>query len=59
MLTDSRSFTSFTRHEYYRRILCDKIGAIVERGEYPCDMEMLGEMVENICWKNAMNYFGF
>ena len=59
MLTDSRSFTSFTRHEYYRRILCDKIGAIVERGEYPCDMEMLGEMVENICWKNAVNYFGF
>lgn len=59
MLTDSRSFTSFTRHEYFRRILCDKIGAVVERGEYPCDMDTLGEMVENICWKNAVNYFGF
>lgn len=59
MLTDSRSFTSFTRHEYFRRILCDKLGAIVEQGEYPFDMDTLGEMVENICWKNAVNYFGF
>ena len=59
MLTDSRSFTSFTRHEYFRRILCDKLGTLVEQGEYPCDMEMLGEMVENICWRNAVNYFGF
>lgn len=59
MLTDSRSFTSFTRHEYFRRILCNKLGKLVENGEYPCDMEALGEMVENICWKNAVNYFGF
>ena len=59
MLTDSRSFTSFTRHEYYRRILCDKLGALVERGEYPCDMEFLGSMVKDICWRNAENWFGF
>ena len=59
MLTDSRAFTSFTRHEYFRRILCDKLGALVERGEYPCDLETLGEMVEDICHRNAANYFGF
>ena len=59
MLTDSRSFTSFSRHEYYRRILCNKIGALVESGQYPCDMDTLGNMVENICWKNAVDYFGF
>lgn len=59
MLTDSRSFTSFARHEYFRRILCDKLGALVERGEYPADLEFLGEMVEDICWRNAVEYFGF
>jgi glucuronate isomerase len=59
MLTDSRSFTSFVRHEYYRRILCDKLGAVVERGEYPADMEFLGQMVQDICWKNAVEYFNF
>lgn len=59
MLTDSRSFTSFVRHEYYRRILCDKLGAIVERGEYPDDVAFLGELVKDICWKNAVRYFGF
>lgn len=59
MLTDSRSFTSFARHEYFRRILCNKLGALVENGEYPYDMNVLGEMVENICWKNAVSYFGF
>lgn len=59
MLTDSRSFTSFVRHEYYRRILCDRIGSLVERGEYPWDMELLGKMVEDICWKNAFGYFSF
>ena len=59
MLTDSRAFTSFTRHEYFRRILCDKLGALVERGEYPCNLETLGEMVEDICHRNAVNYFGF
>ena len=59
MLTDSRAFTSFTRHEYFRRILCNKIGTLVERGEYPCDMETLGAMVEDICHRNAVAYFGF
>lgn len=59
MLTDSRSFTSFARHEYFRRILCDKLGQIVERGEYPQDIEFLGEMVKDICWRNAANYFDF
>ena len=59
MLTDSRAFTSFTRHEYFRRILCDKLGRLVENGEYPCDMEILGEMVQDICWRNAARYFGF
>ena len=59
MLTDSRSFTSFARHEYFRRILCDKLGALAERGEYFCDMETLGSIVEDICWRNAVSYFGF
>ena len=59
MLTDSRSFTSFTRHEYFRRILCEKIGNLVENGQYPADMDFLGEMVEDICWRNAVSYFGF
>ena len=59
MLTDSRSFTSFVRHEYYRRILCEKIGLLVESGQYPDDLEFLGEMVQDICWRNAVEYFGF
>ena len=59
MLTDSRAFTSFGRHEYFRRILCTKLGVLVEEGQYPCDIEALGEIVENICWKNAVNYFKF
>ncbi len=59
MLTDSRSFTSFVRHEYYRRILCEKIGNLVESGQYPDDLDVLGEMVEDICWRNAVRYFGF
>ena len=59
MLTDSRSFVSFARHEYFRRILCDKLGRLVEEGQYPCDMELLGKLVEDICWKNAVQYFGF
>lgn len=59
MLTDSRSFTSFVRHEYYRRILCEKIGQLVESGQYPDDLEFLGEMVQDICWRNAVSYFNF
>ena len=58
MLTDSRSFLSFPRHEYFRRILCNLIGTDVENGEIPADMELLGPMVENICFNNARDYFG-
>jgi glucuronate isomerase len=58
MLTDSRSFLSFPRHEYFRRILCDLIGGWVDRGEAPNDMGLLGPMVEKICWYNAHDYFG-
>lgn len=57
MLTDSRSFLSYTRHEYFRRILCDLIGGWVEKGEYPGDMETLGRMVSDICFDNAVRYF--
>jgi glucuronate isomerase len=59
MLTDSRSFLSYTRHEYFRRTLCNILGNDVENGEIPYDMELLGQMVENICFNNAKNYFNF
>lgn len=59
MLTDSRSFLSYTRHEYFRRILCDLIGGWVEQGEYPDDREWLGGLVTDICYNNAVRYFGF
>ena len=59
MLTDSRSFLSYTRHEYYRRILCNWIGSWVENGEYPDDMDFLGKLVEDISYNNAARYFGF
>lgn len=59
MLTDSRSFLSFPRHEYFRRILCDLIGRDVERGELPADMTLLGSMVREICFENARDFFGF
>ena len=58
MLTDSRSFLSFPRHEYFRRILCELIGGWVENGEYPADMEMLGGIVRDISFNNAARYFG-
>lgn len=58
MLTDSRSFLSYTRHEYFRRILCNVLGTWVENGEYPADMETLGKIVEDICYNNAARYFG-
>lgn len=58
MLTDSRSFLSYTRHEYFRRILCNLLGEWVESGEAPNDMKLLGSMVQNICFNNAKNYFG-
>lgn len=57
MLTDSRSFLSYPRHEYFRRILCNLIGQWVEDGEFPHDLELLGSIVENICYQNAVNYF--
>jgi glucuronate isomerase len=57
MLTDSRSFLSYTRHEYFRRILCNLIGGWVENGEYPADYEKLEEIVKNISYYNAKNYF--
>ncbi|MEM9822411.1 MAG: glucuronate isomerase [Bacteroidota bacterium] len=59
MLTDSRSFLSFPRHEYFRRILCNLLGQDVINGELPNDLDWLGEMVENICYRNAKSYFDF
>ena len=59
MLTDSRSFVSYPRHEYFRRILCNLIGKWVEDGEYPADMETLTEIVSGICYHNALRYFNF
>ena len=59
MLTDSRSFLSYTRHEYFRRIMCELIGTWVENGEYPNDEKVLEKLVKNISYNNAMNYFGF
>ena len=58
MLTDSRSFLSYTRHEYFRRILCNLLGEWVENGEYPADMKTLGGLTEDICCRNALRYFG-
>ncbi len=58
MLTDSRSFLSYARHEYFRRVLCALIGRWVENGEYPADMEFVGSLVQDICTNNAVRYFG-
>lgn len=59
MLTDSRSLLSYPRHEYFRRILCNLLGADVEKGELPNDKAWLGKIVEDICYYNARNYFQF
>ncbi|MEJ7777970.1 MAG: glucuronate isomerase [Daejeonella sp.] len=59
MLTDSRSFLSYPRHEYFRRILSDLIGKDVENGELPEDIEWLGKIVQDVCYYNAKNYFTF
>ncbi len=59
MVTDSRSFLSFPRHEYFRRILCNLLGRDIERGEVPDDLEHVGSMVEAICYGNARAYFNF
>jgi glucuronate isomerase len=56
-VTDSRSFLSYTRHEYFRRILCNLIGGWVHKGEAPDDYELLGQMVQDICYNNAKTYF--
>jgi glucuronate isomerase len=59
MLTDSRSFLSYTRHEYFRRILCNLLGSEIEQGLLPDDLGMVGAMVKDICYNNAARYFGF
>lgn len=57
MLTDSRSFLSYARHEYFRRILCNLVGCWIENGEYPNDIEFAGKLIESICFNNARRYF--
>lgn len=59
MVTDSRSYLSYPRHEYFRRILCNLLGKDVENGEIPNDMNLLGKLIEGICFNNAKSYFGF
>ncbi len=59
MLTDSRSFMSYPRHEYFRRVLCQLLGKEMQSGELPNDMELVGQMVRNICYHNAKEYFDF
>jgi glucuronate isomerase len=59
MLTDSRSFLSYTRHEYFRRILCNMLGRDMSRGLIPYDIESTGRMVRDVCYNNAARYFGF
>jgi glucuronate isomerase len=59
MLTDSRSFLSYTRHEYFRRILCNLLGTEMEQGLLPDEMELIGSMVRDVCYGNAASYFGF
>jgi glucuronate isomerase len=58
MVTDSRSFMSYPRHEYFRRVLCNLLGQDVEEGQIPDDPELLGTMIQNICYGNADAYFG-
>jgi glucuronate isomerase len=59
MLTDSRSLLSYPRHEYFRRILCDKLGQYIESGEYPIqEIELVGKIVQDICYNNVVRYFG-
>ena len=60
MLTDSRSFLSYPRHEYFRRILCNLLGNDVENGELPAsEMAFIGQIVENVCYYNARDFFKF
>jgi glucuronate isomerase len=57
MLTDSRSFLSYSRHEYFRRLLCNMLGHDVARGLLPADRELLGALVKRVCFENARDYF--
>jgi glucuronate isomerase len=59
MLTDSRSLLSYTRHEYFRRVLCNLLGDEMESGLLPRDEKMIGDLVANVCYQNAANYFDF
>ncbi len=59
MVTDSRSFLSYTRHEYFRRTLCNMLGNDVEKGLIPRDMDLIGKMLRDICFNNSANYFDF
>ncbi|MFV0560319.1 MAG: glucuronate isomerase [Enterococcus sp.] len=59
MLTDSRSFLSYPRHEYFRRVLCELLGEMIERGQIPNDEKRLGQLVQNVCYNNAEDYFRF
>ena len=59
MLTDSRSFLSYTRHEYFRRVLCNYLGSLIENGQAPADIEVMGKMAADISYNNAHEYFQF
>ena len=59
MVADSRSFLSFTRHEYFRRILCNLLGGEMANGLLPRDFELVGALVEDVCFRNAATFFGF
>ncbi len=59
MTTDSRSFLSYSRHEYFRRILCNHFGTQIEKGELPNDEKWIGNILQDICYNNAKNYFDF
>jgi glucuronate isomerase len=59
MVTDSRSFASFPRHDYFRRLLCRLLGRWVEDGEYPPDVDALTPLVRGVCYQNAKRYFAF
>jgi glucuronate isomerase len=59
MVTDSRSFLSFPRHEYFRRVLCNLLGNDIAKGELPNDIKLIGTMVQDICYNNVKNYFEF
>jgi glucuronate isomerase len=58
MLTDSRSFMSYPRHEYFRRVLCDLLGRDVENGELPDNDELVGPMIRDICYGNVQRFLG-